>query len=130
MHSPLQKNPPKIKQNNKQTKSEKNPQAIITLMWSCGMMNLVPFVKSYFPILVFSYERWYMYITLLWKCSFFKIRLKVAERLFHNPQFVLLWAHVGYCVILIQRLNLTAFAVKHMEHPWKLDKSKSASNLW
>lgn len=55
---------------------------------------------------------------------------KVAERLFHNPQFVLHWAHDGYCVILIQRLNLTAFAVKHMEHPWKLDKSKSASNLW
>lgn len=32
MHSPLQKNPQKIKQNNKQTKSEKKTQAIITLM--------------------------------------------------------------------------------------------------
>lgn len=27
MHSPLQKNPPKIKQNNKQTKSEKKPSS-------------------------------------------------------------------------------------------------------
>lgn len=48
-----------------------------------------------------------------------KISLKVSERLFHNPQSVLNWAYDGYCVILIQRLNLTAFAVKHMEHPWK-----------